>query len=787
MLVKIIAMGSSEPVWKNVFHHLRMALPDHPFAAGIFSTPDEIRYLLQDYYPAHWGAEAPDLLLSEPPTDALWSGRLAFLEQIQAGDPEIAEGIVMALPALESGLKQLIQGPFPVRLLLDNGAGFVLSDPDLVRRAIPEDFPRVRLNEYVTSLRWRQKDGRWVDVLPHQLKPGTVLGLGELDTVVAAGATLGVDEWLRRVVKAAQARLAPGSVTGLIRESKGLFLFPGLPCDRVTGVTVGPVTFSGLLDLGQLTLQSPHFAAAMETIAKCSQRQVRRWRALARQYRAAEAKRDVPLWCAGEIDLLNQTVAAHLRALGYARCATVLAPQEGQFREPSLLIQISPWAGGGFGNQVEPPDVLDAGAEITAALRPLEGLPGVEAVPFDSADVMLPALPPKALAAEKRAILARVTRAGSAATLINRRCLLLRQETGIVHEALARLAELLAGPDAARVWSGAVPSGVQKAIVYGHDSEQAGAILQALREVPKKRWFDLSPYTTPEAVAALPLEPLKEYGRGGLAVITAAARERMTEQRRRLEQELATALRGLAEAEAEQRRSRDEAAQAAAAGQQLVRRWVSQAAQAWLDASADPFEDLLGHVRRRQERRWFSRALVNRVLILSSQEENRAALLDACRAVYPRFSPELSVAVPYGFEPLLGLPGEERAGLLQAAEAKGLDAAAARQRIQAELERQNEELFRAYLRLLRDNLDNFHADLVIVENRSSVAGRLLEQVRMLFPALREAPAVLIIPEAWAPPENTPLPWPWTRIVALRRFGAIAAQECAEALRGIHPA
>jgi hypothetical protein len=787
MLVKIIAMGLSAPVWKNVFHHLRTHLPSHPFAAGIFTTPEELRFLTQDYFPAQWQREEPDFLLCEPPSGGDGQARLSFLEQVQAMHGEGQEILTLALPSVENGIRQLIQGPFPVRVMLDNGASFALSDPGLILRAFPPDFPRVRLNDHVTALRIRQRRGNAVDVAPLQLKPGTVVGFAELEAVIVGEETLGVEEWLRRTLRALKARLPKEGATGLIRETKGLFLFPGIPSDRIRGVTVGPVVFGHVLDIGQLTAGSPHFAGFAEAVQRASRRQARQWRAVSRANRLAETKRDLPVFCGGGVALLNDTLAAHLRALGFVRVATLTAPEDGLFREPALLIQTAPWGAEGLGNQVELPEVIGIGHELAASLMELAGLPSPAVVAFDPGDVMLPELSPDAFAEQRSQIQARGARVQAGLALAEKRLLLLRQEADVLDGAAHRLAELLEAGDTLKIWSGALSQPVKQVLVFSHDQEEAGAVLQALAGVPKKRWFDLSPFTTPEAIRNLSLDSVRDYARNGMLVITMASRDRLQEQARAIGEALAAARQQLAEAEEAQRFYQEEAAKAQATARQLTRRWVSQTVQGWLNANMERLTTQMERVRHRNERQWFARALISRVLVVSSLGENRPALLEACRELYPRFSEELSVAVPYDFEPLDALPIPEREEVTRRAQEDGADARGVAERLQAELNRQNAALFQAYLDVVSNALQDLHADLLLIEHRSEVAGRLLEHIRTAIPTLRQVPAVLIVPDYWAPPANAAMPWPATRVIVLRRMGPIGAQECVQALRSIHPA
>jgi hypothetical protein len=791
MLVKIIAMGLSAPVWKNVFHHLRTHLPQHPFAAGIFTSSEELQFLLHDYFPAQWRREEPDFLLCEMPSGSEGQERLAFYEQIQAHQQAqqaaSQETLVMVLPTVEHGMRQLIQGQFPIRVVLDNQASFALSDPGLILRSFPAEFPRVRLNDHVTALRIRQRRGNVIDAAPHQLKPGTLIGFSELESIIVGEDTLGVEEWLRRTLRKLKVRMPKEGATGLIRESKGLFLFPGIPSDRIRGVTVGAVTFGQVLDIGQLTDRSPHFVWFSEALQGASRRQARHWRAVSKANRLAETKRDLPIFCGGGVALLNETLAAHLRALGFARVAAMLEPEDGQFREPALVIQSSAWAKVGLGNQVEVPDVVYIGDGLAPGWSMLAGLPSPGLVAFDAADVMLPELSPADFTEQKSQVQARGGRVEAGLGLAEKRQILLRQEVDVLEGAVKRLAELLEAGDTLQIWSGALSQPVKQVLVFSHDQEEAGAVLQALVGVPKKRWFDLAPFNTPEAIRNLSLEPVREYVQNGLLVITMASRDRLKEHRKEFDETLAAARQQLAEADEALRFYREEAAKTHAASHQLTRRWVSQTLQAWLMAGMAHLVEQMEQVRHRNERQWFSRALISRVVMVSSMGENRPALLEACRELYPRFSEELSVAVPYDFEPLDALPAGERADVVRRAQEDGANPQGVRDRIQAELERQNDGLFQSYLEVITTHLQDLHADLLLIEHRSAVAGRLLEHIREHIPTLRNTPAVLVVPDYWSPAPQLAMPWPLTRVIVLRRMGAIVAQECVQLLRGVHPA
>jgi hypothetical protein len=786
MLVKLIALGLSPPVWKNVFHHVRTNLPQAPFAAAIFSTADEITYLQREYIPGQWRREEPDFLFSEAPAGRDWAERLRLLAGLCRLPEETRPRLVLALPTLDHGLRQLVQGPYPIRLILDNGSRFRIGDPALVLDAFPPGFPRVAVQEYVTRIKLRQNKGRADELSPLRLAEGAVLSLNDIEFVEQLGERMATEEWLRRVAKAEKLRLPRGLPLGLLREAKGLYLFPGVPADRVRGVCVGEVEFSHVVDMGQMTLQSAPFVAVLEAIQLAADRQAQRHQEFTRRLREAETKRDLPIVCGGRIQVLNEILAERLAAEGYQRLATLSAVQDDLFREPTLLIQPSSFDAPDFGVQVEPPAVFPIAAELTGALAELEGLPGLETVPYLPGERSQPLAEPE-LREQKGLVVSRGFRAREGRVLADKRLLLLRQEYAVLESAHQQLAALLEAKDSLLVWNGSLPAQVRQVLVFSHDQEEAGAVLHALSGVPKKRWFDLSPLTNAESIQGLSQAPLEEYRRDGLLVITASSRERLTDLRGRIEKDCAQAAGQVEEAEAALAFYQQEFDKAVSSQHALTRRWLRVAVQRWLERDRPRLDEQTAQVRQRHERQWLSRAMMHRILILSSSGENRPALLDACRQLYPGFSEEHSMVVPYDYEPLESLPQEQAEDVVRVAKGEGLDADQIRLRLEGALTEQNTIQFRHYLDVLAANLQPVLVDLVLIEHRTQVAGAILEFLRSHIPEFKDVPAVLVLPEYWAPPADSAMPWPLTRVAIVRRMGALGARECEQALLSIHPA
>jgi len=787
MLVKIIAVGHSPAIWKNVFHHLRQRLPQVPFSAGIFSTPEEQEFLLTEFLPHHWRREAPDFVFTEAGSPGPLARRLALLAQLRRVKTPVLAEPVLVLSTIEGGLKQLVQGRLPVRVHLDNRAGLHLADPGLIVRTFPGDFPRVRVNDHVTKLRLRERGGKLRELAPGSLPAGSLVGFSELEAVVHEGEALGPVEWLRKTLRAERVRLPAGTCQGLIREARGLFLFPGVPVGRVRGLTLGEVTFSHLLDLGLMTEASPHFEALVQAVRKAGTRQTQLWKSLTARLRDAEAKADFPVACGTDVELLGRTLSALLAARGFRVAAPLADPARARFEEPTLVVALPGWDAAAVPAQVEEPHLLAPGPELAARLAPLDDLLAWQRLRWAPEVAEGDPLTPEAFEKQARLLLGRRGKVRGGLEMAGKRGLLVRQEADVLASALAKLDELLEAEDTLLVWSGTLPESARQVLVFSHDQEEAGAVLQELPGIAKKRWFDLSPFTAPEAIQNLSLDGVRHYLDGGVMVITAASRERLQALREEIRAALEQARETLAETDGAQETYDEERARLDAAAEALARRWVWDSLDAWLRANEPALLKGLGALRKRHERHWFYRVQVHRVVIVPSSGENRAALVEACRAIYPGFNADQSVVVPFIYEPEDGMAVEERRALEQRLRKAGRPREAIQREVVAALRAENARHLEEYLQVLTNEVGESRADLLVIEHRREVAARVLEHLRQALPHFRRTPAILILPEPWAPPDHEPLPWPRTRVVLLRHMGDLSAADCAKHLKQLYSA
>ena len=781
MLVKIIAAGLAPPVWKNVFQELRALLTEQPFSVGMFATREELAFLMEEFYPRQWQRESPDFLLWDAAAQHDWEAQRPFLAGV--GQLAAPPALALACKGLERTLKELLTVHGELSLDLDTAATFTLTDPSFLVGEFPARFPRIKVNSRLTTVRMRPGAGRGGEIDPSSLADGTLVGFSELDAILLDEKIYTPKEWLKQVYREADIKRPPRTA-GLIKEARGLFLFPGVPLPHVRGVGIDGVRFSHLLDLEQLHGDATQFAAFAQAVHKTGQRRLRAWKAHTAKIREAEAKADIPIACGGDNELLRESLAALLTRLGHHRCFTLDAPAEGVFREPSLLLQVSPWQRGRLGAQADSPLVLDVAEELEACMQPLERMLPWRELAYQPPPVDIPPLPREQFAQQRKRLAGRATRLRSRFGQEEKRDLLMIQEVQVLLAARDKLAQLLDAGETVQLWPGE-PLAAGQLLLFSYDQEEAAAVMRSLPGIAKKRWVDLAPFEEPDRLQNLDLEELRPYAECGAMRITEAAWERLENQREQALAALDQAQQDLEAGKAAMENLGVELKDVVAAQEKLAHHWTWVALGQWLKDNRGRMARALETLRERHERRWFSRSQVRRALIFPGQPDNAPALLEACGQVYPGFSRDHSVVVPYEYEFLDALPEEDAAAIQKEGREEGLAPGGIADRLSQALTRKNEALFADFLQVVSNDLAGMRTDLVLIEHRPEIASRILEHVRRAAPRLEHVPAVLILSELWAPPPNKPLPWPRTRVALLPRMGSLSAEDCAEHLGALY--
>ncbi|MDH4121946.1 MAG: hypothetical protein OEV94_10175 [Deltaproteobacteria bacterium] len=741
MRVKLIALGDHRQAWEERLDMLEEMLPSVSFCSYIFGGKEGLTELMEAYFAPPFSTEPPDLILAALDEGEERDRQLAFLSKVREANPQTAPDLVLALFGVTAGLRQLVETAGPVQFMLENQSRFNISDPELLLEHYPEEYPHPRVNGYLRALKVPLPGAApgtvaWGEVGLMDLPMGTLISLHRVGEVMAMDGPQDPRRWLKNVLKKEQITTPWKAPAALYREPKGLFLYPGIPANRVQGVVVKGVGFSGLLDTRRLgNREAPaQLAGALEVIAD---RRRQEWQAAETRLRTAENRAELPVWCHGRLPTLERLMVRVLQRWGFARAGMILPGENPSVEEPGLVLE------------------LTAVKQRVTLAQGLERLPAVSLAPelrgklgFLARDRSWHDLPwevidrvgweerveaarveewRKRMAADIRA--ARKQAAGE-----HRRQILLGQEESVLERARENLGDFLLRGGRVRLWEGAAPPAISKALVLTHDREEAEIMLADMPHVSKKRWLDLSPFRSPESLQASQRETLNHYLDGGAVFITPGALRRVTHIHDTLSRQLVEARESLDTSRAEHQTQTATEARAKETSQRLALQYAGVVLNDWVAAREPALTARLAALRRRQEQDWFTPALVTSCAIVGNSDDSRQGLTAAAQRLFPGMKPARLRVLPYQFDP----PDNPR---------------------------QRREMLEDYLRVVENEL-NFQPDwsMILLEDEPATAFPLLERIRAAKPPLSRAPVVLLLTRPWLPEEHAPLPWRRVRVI-----------------------
>ena len=782
MLVKIIAMGLEPKIWETFFATMRNGVSESSFSAMAFTSRQEMTFLATEFFPTLWNREKPDFLLCGTKDNGQSLIHTDFLHALPSQGSDKAEK-VLVLDSLEKGIRNLLTNFGQLEVRLENGSAFTFSDSACLVRSFPADFPKVPVHDLAGIVRLKKTKGQEIRLL--DLPFGTLLGFDEIEVLLHGADLRRPKDWLKAVAKQHGLKRIPPTV-GLIREKNGVFLFPGVPFHRIQGLRVDGIEFSHVVETKRLTADADQFVSFLGAVNDVAEVQEAAFHDHNLRLRRAELLTEIPIICGGSNIPLRETMAALLNRRGHQRCFSLNSLEDGLLKEPALLLKLDAWREYKPTVQVHEPLLMDLAKEVVDGLRPLEGLLAGRKLVFQPPPPSLPEISPESFSQRKKRLADRAKKAAKAMKEEGRRHALLKQEVQVQETAYSKLTELLEAEEAVQVWDGTLPDNIHQALLFSHDKEEAGAVLQALSKVAKKRWFDLSDYTSADRIQSLSLDEVNHYREQGVILITSSSQNRLAALRNEIEEVLPHAKKSLEQCEREKAKQQEQLDSVDQGIIQLAQEWMWHTLDGWLSSHEEQLFHALDSLRDRHERLWLNRSHIHRALVLQSVQENMEPLLDTCVELFPAFNRNLSVVVPYEFDFQDELPEKEIAKIQDQARTEKLSAKALQGRMETALRKRNESLFADFLQVVSGELVGVRVDLIVIEHHPEIATRILTHLRKTLANLTKTPALLVLSDNWAPPQGKPLPWEHTRAALYRRLGPISAQDCAEHLRPLFP-
>ena len=258
----LVGIGFTPEYWEELVHSIRKQSPDETLVGTLLSTeavePEQIEVLGDQISDSHPDLVFFNLLALENTHD--WRN---FLTRTQSNCEDQLKW-VLVIEREQEELSMLVKLMPEVELI--NGMRFPVNDPGLFLNRHIRSFPRIRLNSSVQTLEFLNGNSGTLRQRPSEIKSNTLIPFSDLRHVETPKGDLHPKEWLDEFLQSRPKPVHSDQVKGILRESKGCYLFPGIPFNSITSIHVEGAKIHHVLRSGHFNLNNIPFKRMIEEV-----------------------------------------------------------------------------------------------------------------------------------------------------------------------------------------------------------------------------------------------------------------------------------------------------------------------------------------------------------------------------------------------------------------------------------------------------------------------------------------------------------------------------------------
>jgi len=505
----LVGIGFTPEYWEELVHSIRKQSPDETLVGTLLSTeavePEQIEVLGDQISDSRPDLVFFNLLALENTHD--WRN---FLTRTQSNCEDQLKW-VLVIEREQEELSMLVKLKPEVELI--NGMRFPVNDPGLFLNRHIRSFPRIRLNSSVQTLEFLNGNSGTLRQRPSEIKSNTLIPFSDLRHVETPKGDLHPKEWLDEFLQSRPKPVHSDQVKGILRESKGCYLFPGIPFNSITSIHVEGAKIHHVLRSGHFNLNNIPFKRMIEEVRE-------EWMEMARVPEAMATKRQkISICCLGEVPVLNSILRIQLGELGYRRFSetTRLEPGSHELDPAMVWLKLSEFTG-----TLLKGTILDWSSDMRRSLKPLKRFVDLQTLDLSGTITSSPLMQ---IELEKQSLdlLRREKKLESERKLANNRLLLHSQEKKILEKAEKVSQILLQILNQYCPWENAGQfklDHVNHLLLFCEEEMSAAQMTHELQHVQRKWWINPHQFQQPEHLQKLDPLSLKRYFEEGVTLAT---------------------------------------------------------------------------------------------------------------------------------------------------------------------------------------------------------------------------------------------------------------------------
>jgi hypothetical protein len=435
---------------------------------------------------------------------------------------------VLAIDEINPGLTILLKLQ-PVFELV-NKMQFKISDPDLLLTHHIRSFPRIRLGNDFRTLDYTDNSGTLVRQSPSEVPLNTLIPFKNIQKIETRKAGTAPEKWLNNFLLERDSVAHPDQVVGILRETKGCYLFPGIPFNSILSLKIDKTKIEHVIRLDECGIKNPPFKRFIENM----EQEHRLWLSADKE-RAIRAS--VHIHCSCKYPIINTLMQKLLKEIGYNnfKLITEINNEELKQKKPDIYLKLNNFPADKIRQKH-----IDWSKDLNQILEPLNHFIYLSDLRMEKISATLP-IHKIEFEEFRDKLLKEIKDAETKNQQAQSDQMLHTQERNILKKITPFSRKLLEALSASRTWESAVELASKikqpRAILFCENENVAAELNLSLTEVPRKLWINPFKFQQAEDLTQLNSKMTHSYLKPGTIIISASARTHLEKLCRKALQE----------------------------------------------------------------------------------------------------------------------------------------------------------------------------------------------------------------------------------------------------------
>jgi len=422
---------------------------------------------------------------------------------------------VLAIDEINPGLTILLKLQ-PVFELV-NKMQFKISDPDLLLTHHIRSFPRIRLGNDFRTLDYTDNSGTLVRQSPSEVPLNTLIPFKNIQKIETRKAGTAPEKWLNNFLLERDSVAHPDQVVGILRETKGCYLFPGIPFNSILSLKIDKTKIEHVIRLDECSIKNPPFKRFIENM----EQEHRLWLSADKE-RAKRAS--VHIHCSGKYPIINTLMQKLLKEIGYNNFKLIseIKNEELKQNNSDIYLKLNNFPA----NKIRQKHI-DWSKDLNQMLEPLNHFIFLSDLKMENISAALP-IHKIEFEEFRDNLLKEIKDAETKTQQAKSDQMLHTQEWNILKKITPFSRKLLGALSASRTWESAVELASKikqpRAILFCENEDVAAELNLSLTEVPRKLWINPFKFQQAEDLTQLNSKITNSYLKPGTIIISASAR-----------------------------------------------------------------------------------------------------------------------------------------------------------------------------------------------------------------------------------------------------------------------